>query len=181
MAKSKMNIKYKSRKRERNKKKEIDPKSEMKSNIITVISIGLVIAFVYVGVILLEKSGAFEAGYTKPDKVTEISYSDILIGEAFNRNESDYLVLFDEFDSNTYDVYVRGLAEQYESKNIYYVDMSLSPNKNYKSEEVNTNPKNVNDLKINGITLMRVLNGKVTEYITGSENVANYLKKWKKS
>ena len=177
MAKSKMNIKYKSRKRERNKKKEIDPKSEMKSNIITVISIGLVIAFVYVGVILLEKSGAFEAGYTKPDKVTEISYSDILIGEVFNRNESDYLVLFDEFDSNTYDVYVRGLAEQYESKNIYYVDMSLSPNKNYKSEEVNTNPKNVNDLKINEITLMRVLNGKVTEYITGSENIANYLKK----
>lgn len=177
MAKSKMNIKYKSRKRERNKKKEIDPKSEMKSNIITVISIGLVIAFVYVGVILLEKSGAFEAGYTKPDKVTEISYSDILIGEVFNRNESDYLVLFDEFDSDTYDVYVRGLAEQYESKNIYYVDMSLSPNKNYKSEEVNTNPKNVNDLKINEITLMRVLNGKVTEYITGSENIANYLKK----
>lgn len=177
MAKSKMNIKYKTKKRERNKKKEVvDPSKEMKSNIITICFVAIFITLVYFGALALEKSGVFEKGYTKPDKVVEINYTNILIGEVFNRTESEYLVLFDNYYDDTYDVYVRYLSEKYKELPVYYVDMSIAPNNKFISENVNTNPKNISDFKINDRTLIRVLNGKVAEYIIGSDNITNYLK-----
>ena len=54
--------------------------------------------------------------------------------------------------------------------------MSLESNKQYLSEEVNDKAQNVNDLKINGTTLMKVSKGKNVKYVVGSENIEEYLK-----
>lgn len=54
--------------------------------------------------------------------------------------------------------------------------MNLKENEKYLSEEVNDKAQNVNDLKINGITLMKVSKGKNVKYIIGSENIEEYLK-----
>jgi hypothetical protein len=54
--------------------------------------------------------------------------------------------------------------------------MSLDENKKYISDEENTKVQNVNDLKINDITLIKISKGKNVKYITGSENIEEYLK-----
>ena len=46
----------------------------------------------------------------------------------------------------------------------------------YLSEEVNDKAQNVNDLKINGTTLMKISKGKNIKYVVGSENIEEYLK-----
>lgn len=177
MAKSKINMKYKPKKRERKSTINV-PSSEnqVKTTIITIaVTIGF-IAVIYLGAIWLEKLGVFEEGYTKPTTETEISYTDILIGETFNRPDKEYLVLFDTFGDKTNDVYVKYLAEKYTKLNIYYVDMSSAPNSKYASETSNPNAKNVSELKINGITLVKIKGSRIIKYITGNDSVAEFFK-----
>lgn len=176
MAKNKMNMKYKSKKRERKNKVGVKETNETKNTIITIIVVVSFIALIYLGALGLEKLGVFEAGYTKPTTTTELSYTNILIGETFNRTESEYLVLFDTFDNNTNDVYVEYLTEQYTAMHVYKVDMSILPNSNFASESENKSASNSNELKINGITLIKIKNGRISDYITGSENISEYLK-----
>ena len=59
---------------------------------------------------------------------------------------------------------------------VYKVDMSLEENQKYMSEEVNDKAQTVSDLKINGITLMKVSKCKNVKYVIGSENIEEYLK-----
>ncbi len=99
-----------------------------------------------------------------------------MIGETFNRPDKEYLVLFDTFGDKTNDVYVKYLTEKYTALNIYYVDMSSAPNSKYASETSNPNAKNVSELKINGITLVKIKGGRITKYITGNDPVAEFFK-----
>ena len=177
MAKSKINMKYKSKKRERKNTITVSsPDNQVKTIIITIaVSVGF-IAVIYLGALGLEKLGVFEEGYTKPTVETEMSYTDILIGETFNRPDREYLVLFDTFGNKTNDVYVKYLAEKYTALNIYNVDMSSKSNSKYVSDTSNPNAKSVSELKINGITLVKIKGGRITKYITGNDSVAEYLK-----
>ncbi len=177
MSKSTMNLKYKSKKRVRNNNKNVEKGNTPKETIITIAVVVGFIAILYLGALGLEKLGVFEAGYTKPESSAEISYEDILIGEVFNRPGSEYLVLFDTFGDKTNDIFVKSLADNYSALNIYYVDMSSNENKNYISESSNYSANSVDELKINGITLMRITNGRSSSYITGSEAIIEYLKK----
>ena len=49
-------------------------------------------------------------------------------------------------------------------------------NKNYLSEEGNSSASSVSELKINGVTLIKIEEGKNIEYVEGSSNVETYLK-----
>ena len=53
--------------------------------------------------------------------------------------------------------------------------MSEGLNKKYTGEESNSNPKKASDIVINGPTLIKVKNGKVIEYIEGTESISDYL------
>ena len=177
MAKSKINMKYKPKKRERKNTINVSStENQTKSIIITIVVTVGFIAIIYLGALGLEKIGVFEEGYTKPTTETEMSYTDILIGETFNRPDHEYIVLFDTFGDKTNDVYVKYLAEKYTALNIYYVDMSGAPNNKYVSETSNPNAKNVSDLKINGVTLVKIKGGRITKYITGNDSVAEFFK-----
>lgn len=177
MAKSKVNMKYKSKKRVRKNTVNVpNSDNQLKTTIITVaVAVGFV-AVIYLGAIGLEKLGVFEEGYTKPTTETEISYTDILVGETFNRPDREYLVLFDTFGDKTNDVYAKYLADKYSALNIYYVDMSSAPNNKYVSDTSNPNAKNVSDLKINGVTLIKIKSGRISRYISGSDSVTEFLK-----
>lgn len=177
MTKKGMNLRYKSRKRQRNKVKFTSNEDKAKSTIISIVSIVGFLALFYLLALGLEKLGVFDEGYNKPIRNTEISYTDILIGETFNREEKEYLVLFDTFGDKTNDVYVEYMFNKYEKLGTYKVDMSILPNSKYLSDEVNKKPKTVSDLKINDITLIRIKNGVVAEYLTGSEEISKYLEK----
>lgn len=177
MAKKTM-MKKQVKKRERNKvKEEYKEKDIAVSFVKNLIGVCVFVGVVYAAIIGLKYLGVFEEGYKKPEAgATTISYKDILIGTVFNRPEETYYVLFDTFGNDTNNVYIEGLTNGSLNYSLYKVDMSDKYNKKYISDTSNTNPESVQDLKINGITLMKINNGKVAKYVTGSEDIESYLK-----
>ncbi len=136
-------------------------------------SIIIFVSVVYLGTIGLEKLGVFEEGYTKPIKTeTNISYEYILIGTVFNRTEKEYYVIFDDFEKNLYS-HISSIVSK-KNLPVYKVDMSKSENALFKSEESNPNAKNVDELKINGLTVVKIKNGKIDKYYTGLDNIEAY-------
>lgn len=108
-----------------------------------------------------------------------ISYDNIIIGRSFSMDEAAYLVLYYGGSDSDLSSTVGTLVSTYKNKDshlpIYKVDMSDGLNKNYTSEESNTNPSSVEDLHINGITLIKFVDNKVDEYIEGQDSISDYL------
>ena len=72
MAKKGMNIRYKSRKRERNKYVDTSSDTSLKSFGITIISVLLFLAVMYLLVLGMKKLNVLERGYTKGESSKEI-------------------------------------------------------------------------------------------------------------
>ena len=177
MAKNKMKLKIKPQKRVRNKSVELSDSDKFKSVLYTLIGVLVFIGVVYGLILLMEKGGLFEEGYTKPaSEATEISSEYISIGTVFTRNMNEYYVLFDDFSGLKSDSYVSYLASKSNLK-VYKVDMIKPENKSFSSETSNPKAKRSNELKINGITLVRVKNGKIVNYIETSSKIEEYLSK----
>lgn len=108
-----------------------------------------------------------------------ISYDNIIIGRSFSMDDDAYLVLYYDGSNSDLSSTVGTLVSTYKNKDshlpIYKVDMSDGLNKNYTSEESNTNPSSVEDLHINGITLIKFVDNKVDEYIEGQDSISDYL------
>lgn len=127
--------------------------------------------------LLLSKLGVFDSGYTKPsNETTVISYEEIIIGDLFNRTESEYYVVLDNFEDKTGDIYLLSKLNEY-SKSIplYKIDMKDGMNKNYVSETGNSYANRVEDLKIKTPTLIKISNGNNILYIEGTDNIVNEL------
>lgn len=175
MAKSKMQLKYKSPKRERNKNKNSN-EIELKSFLITFISVLVFIGVVYLGVLGLKALGAFEAGYTKPSKeATKIDYEYIMLGTVFNKNEKDYYVIFDDYSKNE-NTYINTLVDNNGKIPVYKVDLSKGENKACISEKGNPKATSDNELKINGITLIKITKGKISKYLEGTNKIEEQFK-----
>lgn len=179
MAKYKMNLRTKAPKRERNKQvTEVKAVEQFKSFAYTLIGVLAFIGVMALMVFGMQKAGLFEKGYTRPTKEeTTIDYEYIAIGTILNREENTYYVLFDNYESNyTNDNYINGLLSKQKNYRVYKVDMSKPENAKYLSKEENKDAKEVNDLKINGITLIKVSNGKIATYVSGIDKIEEYLK-----
>lgn len=177
MAKNKMQVKYKQPKRVRNQSKEIETDNKLMGAVKTVLGVLIAMVLMYLMMFGMEKLGVFEAGYTKPETgETIISNEYIMVGEILNRSENNYYVLFDNYSSNfTSDIYINNLLASSETRT-YKVDMSKDGNSKYMSEDENRDASSINDLKINGLTLIRVNNGRIVEYKSGSDEIEEYLK-----
>jgi hypothetical protein len=177
MAKKSMNMRVKSVKRERNKNKVVErtAKDEFKSFGLTLGGVLCFLGVCYLGVLGMQALGVFDKGYIAPNKgETEISHEFIDIGTVFNRDLDTYYVLFDDYSTKyTNDTYVDYLADNHKEK-VYKVDMSKY--EKYVSDTANASVQKVEDLKINGITLIKIQKGKNVKYITGSENIEEHLK-----
>ena len=179
MAKKGMNIRYRSRKRERNKyKPELEDNNPVKSFLLTLISVLLFLGLMALMVWGMKKLGVFERGYTKPEKEeTKIGYEYIPIGTVFNRAEKDYYVIFDDYSTNySKNIYVDALISD-SSDTFYKVDMSIKENAKYKGETANKKATKVSELSINDITLIKISNGKITTYLVGNEEIEGYFNK----
>ena len=115
---------------------------------------------------------------TTPSEVS-ISYNDIILGRSLDMSDDDYLVVCydyrDEEINNTLGSLVSSYRNKEDGLKIYSIDMSSSFNKKYVGENANTNPSNVNDMVINGPTLMKISNHEVVDYIQGQSDIENYL------
>lgn len=179
MTKNSMKMKYKPVKRDKNKNNfEREEYSEFNSVLKTTLVVLISVGILYLGVLGMNKLGVFEKGYTKPVKEeTAIDYEFIDIGTIFNRDEKTYYVLFDNYESIlTSDTYINNLIGKQNDHKVYKVNMSLQANAKYINENENTKVQDVKDLRINGITLMKVSNGKNVKYISGSDKIEEYLK-----
>ena len=180
MAKNKMQLKYKSKKRERNKKVvEVTPKDSALSFVKTLVGVLVFIGIMYLMLLGLKALGMFEAGYTKPTKdATTISYEYIPASTVFTRYDKEYYVLFDDYtSSNTKDPYVNDLIDN-DKEHVYYrVNIGSKENEKVKGEKANPEAKSADELSIDGLTLIRISNGKISKYLTGNEKIEEFLKK----
>jgi hypothetical protein len=55
--------------------------------------------------------------------------------------------------------------------------MGQNENKKFLSDEENKNAKTASELKIKGITLIKINKGKIEKYISGSEDIEKFLSK----
>ena len=125
--------------------------------------------------------GVFDEGYTKPDRgEITISYETATVGTMFNRPEEEYYLIFDEYTENL-NQYLTSILYRYSSEEdklpIYQIDMNDGFNTKYIGEQGNPSAQKVEDVKINGITLIKISNGKNVKYIEGIENIENELLK----
>ena len=173
-----MQIKYKSKKRERNKNNvEVTTKDSIKSFSKTLIGVVIFLGVMYLFVFGMQKLGVFEAGYTKPSKEeAKFDYEYINVGTVFNRVEKEYYVLFDNYkDSYSSDAYINSLLSETKTK-AYKVDMSKKENQSVEGKEPNKKASNTNELSINDITLIKIKDGKIDKYFVGREDIEEYLK-----
>lgn len=179
MAKNKMKLKYKTQKRERNKVVEKTTKDEAVIVLKNIIGILVFLGLAYLCVLGMSKLGLFEKGYTAPEKKDVTIDTDyITIGSVFNRKDSTYYVIFDNYsDSYIKDGYIDSLLNEKTDMKVYKVDMGANENKKFASEDENKNAKNASELKIKGITLIRIKNGKIDKYISGSDAIEEFLNK----
>ena len=154
---------------------------EILSFIKIALGVGVVVLIVFGATILMNKLGVFDEGYTKPEKgEIIISYEDATVGAIFNRPDAEYYVVFDDFTENP-NQYLTSILFRYSNEEetlpIYKVDMSNGFNTKYAGEQGNPSAQKVEDIKINGVTLIKIVNGKNVKYIEGTTNIENELLK----
>ena len=119
----------------------------------------------------------------KDDKSTEevtISYDNILLGRSLSMGDGEYLVIcYDKSNeeiNSTYSTLVSNYKYKSEHLKIYTVDMSSSFNKKFITDgESNKNPESVDAFAINGPTLFKVTESRVSEYVEGEEAISSFL------
>ena len=154
---------------------------EILSFIKIALGVGVVVLIVFGATMLMNKLGVFDEGYTKPEKgEIIISYEDATVGTIFNRPDAKYYVIFDDFTENP-NQYLTSILFRYSNEEetlpIYKVDMSNGFNTKYAGEQGNPSAQKVEDIKINGVTLIKIVNGKNVKYIEGTTNIENELLK----
>lgn len=111
---------------------------------------------------------------------TAIQYEEILAGSSFTMRESEYLVVYYDFtdeELSELSSVITSYSYLEDSLKLYTVDMSNGFNSNYLTEDKsNKTPEVAEDLAINGPTLIKIKEGKVTEYIEELDSIIEYLK-----
>lgn len=179
MAKGKRNTRNNSRNKTLKKvEAELSEDVSLKSRLIVVVCVLAFIGLFYLLAIHITNKNA---NVDPNENVNESSdYSEILLGSTFNRNESEYIVVYFDKDNEEINSTIGTAVLDYVAKEdnltTYTVDMSNMYNKNYNTtEDTNKSPNNVDELRINGPTLIKISKGNVVEYIEGLEAVKDYL------
>ena len=130
------------------------------------IGVLLVLSLVYFVTALATGEIKFGKEATEEEE-TIIQYDEIIAGETFNRPEEEYYVLYMNF-TDTFASYYLSLIDTYEtsddSLNFYTVDIEKVINTDYVT----------NELKVENPTILKISNSKITETITGRENILNF-------
>lgn len=164
--KKKKQIKKEEDKRKKELRQSIEVEQSTKGTILTLLVVAVVfVLFYFATELILEKSR--KLNYKKPEiKEATIQYEEILSNQVFKQKESEYYVLFYDFNGNHADYYNQ-IAKD-ETKKIYTVDLGNLFNKDIVSEETNDKVQKAEDLKVKEATLLKVKNGKNVFYFEGS-------------
>ena len=98
-----------------------------------------------------------------------ISYDTLNVGMIFNRPYDDAMV---------YSTLITNYTKKENSIKIYYCDLNKIVNKDYKSKDGKSNPNasSVQELSFNEVTLLKIRNKKVVNYIDNIDQIKSTLK-----
>ncbi|MFA5409507.1 MAG: hypothetical protein WC343_12105 [Bacilli bacterium] len=143
------------------------------------VCIVVVITFIIFYVITILVTGGFdfssdEEGNTDEKTAETIQYDEILAGETFNMNDSEYYVIFYDFEETTADYYsllISNYESTYTEAVIYKVDLSKGINDTYTGDVSNPNVSSIGELIVKGPTLIKISNGNNILYREGKEAI----------
>jgi len=174
------------RKEKRNNKKNRQMYKEVKNensefDSMIKILIGVLIVFFVVYFVYAVASGEFSSKKDEEPVGAEFQDIFILAGTTFKMDKDDYYVMYYDLSDN-YSSAMGSLYEGYTKSDstikMYLVDLKNKFNHSYilgEEEIVNTNPSNIDELKVMNPTLVRIKDKKVVEFITGRENISDYI------
>lgn len=159
----------KKNKKNKNLSYEVD---ESKDNIFngTAIIFGILVVCFLISLIALISEGDYRFG----KKEKEISYDEIIAGETFNRSEEEYYVVF--YKASDDQNILSTISSLTTTKKIYKVDLDNGFNKQILGKE-NKKANSAKDLKVTNPTVIKIVNNKNAEYVSGKEKVVEYLNK----
>lgn len=110
----------------------------------------------------------------------DIQYEEILVGSTFNKSDDKYFVVYyDKSDESLNDVTsaISSYKAGEDALPLYVVDMSDPLNKKYAADDSNTSADDASELRIDGVTLVRIKEGNLDKYLEGQDDVVEYLTK----
>ncbi len=182
--------KKKTKKAKKNKKVIGKTPAHYNEDVMKMIKIGVIViaCFAIIYFVTAFINGEFSNKNNDDEQEVEIQKEEILMGETFEKDDSEYMIMYYDFTDELYSNLYSMLVETYKAKEnaipMYKVDLSTNFSKKYmvkEGESSNKNPTSLSNLKINGATLIRINNKKVTKYIEGKDNIKNYIKELTKT
>lgn len=163
----------------KNKIKQENYKSEDEQEISRFIKILLIVVVFILGIyyftsIVVKKEYDINKDITKG----EISSNNIIVGSILNRPYDEYYVLVYKSTSNKvalYDTITNLYQTKEDSLRIYVVDLNNQLNEKYSSQESNPNATKIDEFKFGEITLLKIKDKKVDNYIEDIEKIKTEL------
>ncbi len=163
-----------------NKKKEEDSyELSLRTKIYTVVGIICVFLVFYIITVYVTGNNVTKSDEEEEETVS-ISYDEIILGRSLSMGKEEYLVVFYDGSNEElvedYGNMIRDYRNKEEHLPIYVVNMSKIYNSRFETtEESNKNPDTTANMRINGPTLIRVIDEKVVEYLEGKDAISGVL------
>lgn len=172
------------KKEKTNKIKLEKVRSEEQLEMIRFVKILIIVIVFIVGIYLFTRIFVTKDLLNKEDETKEVikgtvNYNMTLIGAMLQKPEKEYYVMI--YDTqNLRSVYYSGLMTNYEKNEdalkIYFANLNSEfNNKFYDKENVNLDVKDISDLKVGDLTLIKVKDGKIAKTYTEEEEIAEEL------
>lgn len=158
-----------------------DDESTIKKLIIITVIIVVIIGIVYAATELIKKDN--DSNLVNENAIAEINYSKVTVGTMLNRPYNKYYVLI--YNANDekavlYSTIMTKYMEKENSKKIYFCDLNSKLNADYyninDNNKSNPNAKNVEDFNFGDLTLIKIENGKIVQYVEDLETIREILK-----
>lgn len=108
-----------------------------------------------------------------------IQYDEIMFGTLLKQNSNEYYVLAmsnSNENKDIYNTYISMYKDKESALKFYTIDLDSDFNKSYISEKSNFNISKISDLKVKGVTLLKVKNKVIVEYVEGNDKVIEKFK-----
>ena len=168
----------KEQKRLKQERKEVETLFKDDKDVLKVfkIALGVILFIGAVFVFINIFNGNWDIFTSRNKKATEIDSHMVMVGNLFNREEGEYMVLAYDMKSEDTSFY-GGLIANYESKpNLYYLDLSSGFNDNFIGDKTVVS-SDLNKLKFAGPTLLFIKGDKITKSYTNEKDIVNYFVK----
>ena len=158
-------------------------KEEIKKAITLLIVVLIILAAVWIVTEIMNDKVTSSDGKTttttaKSSVNTDASYSNmIMLSNVFNISKDEYMVLF--YSNKNKKDSLDAVIKLYDSKDkdvkLYKVNYDEAINSSVLSKEDNKEAASAEELKVSGVTLITITNGKITSYINNEDDILNAL------